>query len=149
MRLVATSGDAVLDRPAWDSITSSNPFPPLPSEFTGPFLALRLRFYYNPDKRDLTVIKISISVPHKLQIPTGDSEIVTATVKGTEEKTVEWRVTGPGCSGIACGEMKGDLYVAPTIPPEPPVVTLTAVSKRDPTVQASITVTIIRPTPSH
>ena len=32
LRLVAASGDAVLDRPAWDSITSSNPFPPLPSE---------------------------------------------------------------------------------------------------------------------
>jgi TonB family protein len=53
MRLVATSGDTALDRPAWGSITASNPFPPLPSEFTGPFLALRFRFYYNPDKADL------------------------------------------------------------------------------------------------
>lgn len=53
MRLVASSGDAALDRPAWGSITASNPFPPLPSEFTGPYLALRFRFYYNPDKADL------------------------------------------------------------------------------------------------
>jgi outer membrane biosynthesis protein TonB len=53
MRLIATSGDVALDRPAWGSITASNPFPPLPSEFTGPFLALRFRFYYNPDKADL------------------------------------------------------------------------------------------------
>ncbi len=53
MRLVATSGDVALDRPAWGSITASNPFPPLPSEFTGPYLALRFRFYYNPDKADL------------------------------------------------------------------------------------------------
>ena len=53
MRLIATSGDIALDRPAWGSITASNPFPPLPSEFTGPFLALRFRFYYNPDKADL------------------------------------------------------------------------------------------------
>lgn len=53
MRLVASSGDAALDRPAWGSITGSNPFPPLPSEFTGPYLALRFRFYYNPDKADL------------------------------------------------------------------------------------------------
>ena len=53
MRLVATSGDGALDRPAWGSITASDPFPPLPSEFTGPFLALRFRFYYNPDKADL------------------------------------------------------------------------------------------------
>jgi TonB family protein len=42
-----------LDRPAWGSITASNPFPPLPSESTGPYLALRFRFYYNPDKTDL------------------------------------------------------------------------------------------------
>jgi TonB family protein len=53
MRLIATSGDVALDRAAWGGITASNPFPPLPSEFTGPYLALRFRFYYNPDKSDL------------------------------------------------------------------------------------------------
>jgi TonB family protein len=53
MKLIASSGDAALDRPAWGSITASNPFPPLPSDFTGPYLALRFRFYYNPDKADL------------------------------------------------------------------------------------------------
>ena len=53
MRLIASSGDVALDRPAWGSIVASNPFPPLPSEFTGPYLALRVRFYYNPDKTDL------------------------------------------------------------------------------------------------
>jgi TonB family protein len=53
MRLVATSGDVALDRPAWGSITASNPFPPLPREFNGPYLSLRFRFYYNPDKADL------------------------------------------------------------------------------------------------
>jgi hypothetical protein len=34
-------GDEALVRMAWASITQSNPFPPLPSEFTGSFLALR------------------------------------------------------------------------------------------------------------
>lgn len=53
MRLVASSGDVALDRPAWGSITASNPFPPLPREFNGPYLSLRFRFYYNPDKADL------------------------------------------------------------------------------------------------
>ncbi|HVN19488.1 MAG TPA: TonB family protein [Dongiaceae bacterium] len=53
MRLVASSGDIALDRPAWGAITASNPFPPLPHEFTGPYLALRFRFYYNPDQADL------------------------------------------------------------------------------------------------
>jgi TonB family protein len=53
MRLVTSSGDVALDRPAWGSITNSNPFPPLPTEFRGPYLALRFRYYYNPDKADL------------------------------------------------------------------------------------------------
>jgi TonB family protein len=53
LKLVASSGDATLDRPAWGSITHSNPFPPLPTEFGGQYLALRFRFYYNPDKADL------------------------------------------------------------------------------------------------
>lgn len=47
------SGDVALDRAAYGGITGSSPFPPLPSEFTGPYLALRFRFYYNPDKADL------------------------------------------------------------------------------------------------
>lgn len=47
MRLIPPgSGDVALDRPAWGSITSSNPFPPLPTQFNGQYLALRFRFYY-------------------------------------------------------------------------------------------------------
>jgi TonB family protein len=50
MKLIATSGDTALDRAAWGGITASDPFPPLPTEFGGQYLALRFRFYYNPDK---------------------------------------------------------------------------------------------------
>ncbi|HLJ86426.1 MAG TPA: TonB C-terminal domain-containing protein [Candidatus Angelobacter sp.] len=53
MRLVSTSGDDALDRPAWGSITGSTPFQPLPSEFGGSFLHLRFTFLYNPDKSEL------------------------------------------------------------------------------------------------
>jgi TonB family protein len=53
MRLVAPSGDVLLDRAAWGGITASNPFAPLPEEFHGPYLALRFRFFYNPEKTDL------------------------------------------------------------------------------------------------
>lgn len=45
--LVEGSGDTSLDRAAWGGITSSMPFPPLPSEFTGPNLTLRFDFFYN------------------------------------------------------------------------------------------------------
>jgi TonB family protein len=53
MRLVSPSGDISLDRAAWGGISGSNPFPPLPNEFRGQYLALRFRFFYNPDKHDL------------------------------------------------------------------------------------------------
>ena len=52
MRLAGQSGDIALDRAAWGGISASNPFSPLPSEFHGPYLALRFHFYYNPDPRD-------------------------------------------------------------------------------------------------
>jgi len=56
MKLVESSGDIALDRPAWGSITASDPFPPLPSEFGGQYLTLRFTYYYlggNPDPTDL------------------------------------------------------------------------------------------------
>jgi len=48
-----SSGDPALDRAAWGGITASNPFPPLPQEFGGQYLALRFHFFYNPDRSDL------------------------------------------------------------------------------------------------
>ena len=53
MQLVLSSGDVALDRAAWASITNSQPFPPLPSEFHGDYLSLRFNYYYNPDKNEL------------------------------------------------------------------------------------------------
>ena len=53
MHLITPSGDVALDRAALGGITASNPFPPLPKEFNGPYLALRFRFYYNPNRGEL------------------------------------------------------------------------------------------------
>ncbi len=53
MRLAGPSGDVSLDRAAWGGITASNPFPPLPQEFKGEYIALRFRFMYNPDRNEL------------------------------------------------------------------------------------------------
>jgi len=50
MALADGSGDAALDRAAWNGITSSNPFRPLPTEFGGEYILLRFHFFYNPSK---------------------------------------------------------------------------------------------------
>ena len=48
-----SSGDIALDRAAYGSITASDPFPPLPPEFGGQYLALRFHYFYNPERGDL------------------------------------------------------------------------------------------------
>ncbi len=53
LRFVTSSGDVALDRAAYGGITGSNPFPPLPAEFGGQYLALRFHFFYNPDGSDM------------------------------------------------------------------------------------------------
>jgi len=53
LQIVGTSGDVALDRAAYGGITASKPFPPLPSEFSGQYLALRFHFYYNPERSEI------------------------------------------------------------------------------------------------
>ena len=49
IKVEESSGDASLDRAAWSGISASNPFPPLPVEFSGQYLGLRIHFYYNSE----------------------------------------------------------------------------------------------------
>jgi len=42
-----------MDRAAWGGITASNPFDRLPEQFTGPYLALRMHYFYNPKKGEI------------------------------------------------------------------------------------------------
>jgi len=47
MKLETRSGDMAFDRAAWYAITSEGQYPPLPKEFHGPDLELRVGFFYN------------------------------------------------------------------------------------------------------
>jgi TonB family protein len=47
IKLETASGDVALDKAAWYAITSEGQFPPLPKEFKGPQLELRVGFFYN------------------------------------------------------------------------------------------------------
>jgi TonB family protein len=47
MTLETRSGDVALDHAAWNAITSEGQFPPLPRQFHGPQLELRVGFFYN------------------------------------------------------------------------------------------------------
>lgn len=152
MKLVSTSGDEALDLSAWDGISLSSPFLPLPSEFSGQYLGLRFTFFYNPDRADLggtiqtsskSGIMVRISPPHDVNVPIDGSAVVVATAAGNANTAVKWSVTGAACSVSDCGTMQGDLYLAPSSLPSPPSVTLTAISEADPTATASITVNLV------
>jgi TonB family protein len=45
--MVYGSGKEPLDRAAVSSIRASNPFPPLPAQFKGPYIEVRYTYYYN------------------------------------------------------------------------------------------------------
>jgi hypothetical protein len=101
------------------SITMSNPFPPLPAEFKGPYLGLRLDFVCDPT--------VSIS-PTDVKVPIGESQQFSATLKTTRGgTTLNWTVSGKGCVGESCGTISATgLYRAPATLPDSPRVTVTA-----------------------
>ena len=47
MKLETQSGDVALDKAAWYAITGEGQFPPLPRQYHGPQLDLRIGFFYN------------------------------------------------------------------------------------------------------
>lgn len=50
LKVQKSSGDVALDRAAYAAIGSASPFDSLPTEFAGPYVRIRIKFYYNPEK---------------------------------------------------------------------------------------------------
>ena len=155
LQIVGSSGDVALDRGAYGGITASKPFPPLPSEFGGQYLALRFHFFYNPSPADLrepAATRITIS-PASAQVISGTTQQFSATVitlKGNVNTTVNWSVVGTGCVGAACGTISATgLYATPPNVPNPPTVRVIGVLAADPNQTASAPVNIVQPTQSH
>ncbi|HUO59804.1 MAG TPA: hypothetical protein VMU24_03985, partial [Candidatus Acidoferrales bacterium] len=71
-------------------------------------------------------------VPANVQLLIGNQQQFTAQVTGTSNSIVQWSVSGPGCSGAACGTItSGGLYTAPATAPTPATVTISATSAAD------------------
>jgi TonB family protein len=69
MKLVTSSGDVTLDRAAWAGIVASAPFPTLPEEFKGDYLALRLHFLYNPTPSEVAASAAARAHPGPQLVP--------------------------------------------------------------------------------
>jgi TonB family protein len=141
LQRVATSGDVFLDRAAWGGIAASSPFPPLPSEFRGQYLALRMTFLYNPSLSGLT--------PSVIQINTGSSQQFSPILQRVSDPAlfhISWSVKGFDCTGDSCGTVSATgLYTAPASVASPTNVTVIAKADDDLGEQASATITIVQP----
>ena len=139
-----SSGDAALDRAAWRSVTTSTPFPPLPTEFPGNTLGLRFAFYYN-----LQATYISISPCADVRVPAGSTRQFSASGKGITDTSVTWSVSGSGCSKSACGTISDTgLYTAPVNIPAPPMVVVQVTSQTDTGAFGRIKLTVVQANPS-
>ena len=163
VRVVESSGDIMLDRPAYGGISGSNPLPLLPTDFGCKFLTLQIRFYYNlqipPSEqrpkdnlipcvttRIGSVQPVAIAVfPVSAELITGSKQQFSVRVTGAENAEVKWTVSGSGCSESACGTISTQgLYVAPSSIPNPLKLIVTATFASDATATATATVTVVK-----
>jgi hypothetical protein len=67
----------------------------------------------------------------------------TATVTGLTNTSVNWSVSGAGCTGTSCGSVSTTgLYTSPQTAPSPATITVTATSAQNAALTGSATVTI-------
>jgi TonB family protein len=133
-----SSGDVRLDGAALGSITVSSPLPPLPKEFPGENLGLRLHYYYNHTDN----AKFYISPCVDVRVPVGST--LQFSVGGVEHAAVAWKISGAGCDKGACGTIseKG-LYTAPGRVPDPPIVIVNATPQSDNLPPAKIQLSVV------
>jgi hypothetical protein len=74
----------------------------------------------------------------------GTQQQFQATVSGSSNKGITWKVSGSGCSGSSCGSINSSgLYTAPASLPSPAAVTVTATAQANGTSSASAAVTLV------
>jgi len=107
IQLHSGSGDVELDRAAWGGITASNPFPPLPAEFNGQYIALRFHFVYNAS--------FTITPSEVLRLAPGASQQFVAHDKAAKDAVMRWTISGKECEKVDCGTIStSGLYTAPS-----------------------------------
>jgi hypothetical protein len=123
--------------------------PPSPASFT--VVATSVSDPTKSAKASLTIVVVASVLlslnPMTVNVPTSGTQLFTASVTGTSDTAVSWSLSGPGCSGSACGSLATSLlsavYVAPLVAPFPPIVSVLATSLEDPTKSESAEVTIV------
>ena len=132
------------------SISTSGLYTAPTSTPTPPQVSVTATSVADPTKSatsSVTIIpEVSVTVsPSTVQLPVLGHQQFTATVTGSSNTSVTWRIAG-GCIGAACGTISASgVYTAPPAVPSPAQVSVTATSVADPTKSASATVTVVPP----
>ena len=148
MHITSPPGNDSLDRAARDSIARSSPFEPLPAEFKGKNIVVRMHFY--------TAITMIISPQINQQehdlggnqfvVVMGSVQQFSVSLGSIKDPAVTWSVSGDGCSGSTCGTISATgLYTAPIVGPMPPFIMVKATLAADPNKTASVLVKIVPP----
>jgi len=142
MKVQTSSDEVALDRAAWESITVSSPFPPLPKEFIGQNVGLRFYYYYNLQPTE-KLTDIIVLPGQEIRLVAGAKQKFSVTVLGATDSTVIWSVSGSGCAAAACGSISADgIYTAPVNVPSPATVAVIATLAADHAKTGSATVDI-------
>jgi TonB family protein len=138
-----SSGEEALDHAALGSVTASSPFPPLPSEFPGDRICVRFYYFYNTRPQ----LSLRIIPSFDVRIAVGSALQFSVSGQETGAGPVKWSISGPGCSKSACGKIsETGFYTAPSQIPDPPTITVHAVSRDDTDFSE---VAIVPSSPSH
>jgi hypothetical protein len=103
----------------------------------------------DPTKSDSASVTVSLTPvlsvdPLQATVVVANQQQFTATISGLTDQSVNWGVSGTGCSGAQCGTIDANgLYTAPASVPNPATVTVTATSQADNSVTGTATVTVI------
>jgi hypothetical protein len=106
----------------------------------------------DPSKSGVGTITITSSFSLTLTGPASVNAGATATYTATlvpaansnPSPTISWAVSGAGCAGAACGTISSSgVYTAPSLPPSPATVQITASPLADPSKAASVSVALI------
>ena len=117
-----------------------------------PSVSIRAISVADPSKSGAAAITItssfSLTVTGPASISAAASASYTATLvpaaNSNPSGVISWSVSGPGCTGIACGTISsGGLYTAPSFAPAPPTVQITATPLADASKATAVAVTII------
>jgi hypothetical protein len=117
-----------------------------------PSVSIRAISVADPLKSGAAAITItssfSLTVTGPASISAAASASYTATLvpaaNSNPSGVISWSVSGPGCTGIACGTISsGGLYTAPSFAPAPPTVQITATPLADASKATAVAVSVI------